>query len=75
MSWKAKMSRKAVAPKVDIVIINLYFLVFLIKIELRIAPTVPNSINPTAPKDICRSLYPYGFIKKLALDPNIKNVP
>ncbi len=44
-------------------------------IELIIAPIVPNIIKQTAAKDIAMSLYPNGFIRKLALAPNIKKVP
>lgn len=49
-------SRKAVAEKVVMVIIILYFLVLFMKIELIMAPTAPNKISPTAAREIIKSL-------------------
>lgn len=61
--------------KVAIVIKTLYFFVFFMKIELKIAPIVPSNIRLTADNEIKTSLKPNGLTRKLELDPNIRKVP
>ena len=65
----------AAAEKEVKVIMALYLLVLLMKMEPTTAPPTPKTIRPTAAKDISTSLNPKGLIRKLALLPKIRKVP
>lgn len=70
-SCRASSIRNPVAPKVKTAKISLYFLVFLMAKEHAMAPPTPNRIRKIAAIEIDKSLYPNGFIRKLALAPKI----